>query len=332
MNKYTKAGLSALAGSLVAVSAAQADWTVSGAGKMSYTQKGGKTDSKNDGGRFGMDRSITIGSSMEMDNGWAVSSSYTIDVASESNSSLTVDMGAMGAIAYNMVDGALGISKIDDTLPSADEETWNGFAAGIANGRVKHSTATGFNYSNTVSDMVTVNVGLVPQGSSNRGTGAVGQTGAGTDETHNSQASIALTMTPMDGLTVYAGTGEGGAAATDAGTGKNDDLQVLAATYAYGPVSVGYSDTEIDSDTTSRQYDTTGMSIAYAINDNLSISYAERTVDRGSSATDEEQSGFSIGYSMGGMTIKAHSNAIDSSNGVSGTDHEHTEIAVSFAF
>ena len=41
MNKYTKAGLTALAGSLVAVSAAQADWSVSGAGKMSYTSKGG---------------------------------------------------------------------------------------------------------------------------------------------------------------------------------------------------------------------------------------------------------------------------------------------------
>ena len=330
MNKYTKAGLSALAGSLVAVSAAQADWTVSGAGKMSYTSKGGSSDATETGGRFGMDRSITVSNSMEMDNGWAVSTEYTIDVASESNSNLKVDMGAMGAIEYNMVDGALGISKIDDTLPTADEETWNGFASGIANGRVKHSTATGFNYSNTVSDMVTVNVGIVPQGSSNRSTGKVGQTGTSTNETHNSQASIALTMTPMDGLTVYAGTGEG--AGGTAGTGKNDDLQVLAATYAYGPVSVGYSDTEIDSDTTSRQYDTTGMSIAYAINDNLSISYAERTVDRGSSATDEEQSGFSIGYSMGGMTIKAHSNAIDSSNGVSGTDHEHTEIAVSFAF
>ena len=327
MNKYTKAGLSALAGSLVAVSAAQADWTVSGAGKMSYTSKGGSSDATETGGRFGMDRSITVGNSMEMDNGWAVSTSYTIDVASESNSNLKVDMGAMGAIEYNMVDGALGISKIDDTLPTADEEIWNGFASGIANGRVKHSTATGFNYSNTVSDMVTVNVGLVPQGSSNRSTGAVGQVSS---ETANSQASIALTMTPMDGLTVYAGTGEGGAGTV--GVGKNDDLQVLAATYAYGPVSVGYSATEIDSDTTSRQYDTTGMSIAYAINDNLSISYAERTVDRGSSATDEEQSGFSIGYSMGGMTIKAHSNAIDSSNGVSGTDHEHTEIAVSFAF
>ena len=36
-------------------------------------------------------------------------------------------MGAMGALEYNQVDGALGIAKIDDTLPTADEETMEWF-------------------------------------------------------------------------------------------------------------------------------------------------------------------------------------------------------------
>ena len=328
MNKYTKAGLTALAGSLVAVSAAQADWSVSGAGKMSYTSKGGAgtDDSQVSGGRFGMDRSITVSGSMEMDNGWAVSSSYTIDGAAESNSNLKIDMGAMGALEYNQVDGALGISKIDDTLPTADEEAWNGFASGLANGRVGHSTATGFNYSNSVSDMITVNVGFVPQGSKAQGTGAV--RGATDTSTPSSETSVALTIAAMDGLTIYAGTGEKAGATI----GKNDDTQVLAANYAYGPVTVGVTSTEIDSDTASRQYDTTGYGIAYAINENLSVSYAERTIDKGDVSVDEEQTGISIGYSMGGMTVKAHQNVLDNSNGVAGVDHEHTEIAVSFAF
>lgn len=324
MNKYTKAGLTALAGSLVAISAAQADWSVSGAGKMSYTSKGGAgtDDSQVTGGRFGMDRSVTVNGSMEMDNGWAVSSTYTIDGVAESNSNLKVDMGAMGALEYNQGDGAIGISKIDDTLPTADEEAWNGFAAGLANGRVKHSSVVGFNYSNSVSDMVTVNIGFKPQGADEQGTGGV------TGSSASSETSVALTITPMDGLTVYVGTGE----AAGATIGKNDDLQVLAANYAYGPVTVGVSSTEIDSDTASRQYDTTGYGIAYAINENLSVSYAERTIDKGDVSVDEEQTGISIGYSMGGMTVKAHQNVLDNSNGVAGVDHEHTEIAVSFAF
>ena len=56
------------------------------------------------------------------------------------------------------------------------KKLWNGFASGLANGRVGHSTATGFNYSNSVSDMITVNVGFVPQGSKAQGTGAVSGT------------------------------------------------------------------------------------------------------------------------------------------------------------
>ena len=320
MNKYAKAGLTALAGSLVAVSAAQADWTLSGAGKMSYTSKGGSSDATETGGRFGMDRSITVGNSMEMDNGWAVSTSYTIDVASESNSNLKVDMGAMGAIEYNMVDGALGISKIDDTLPTADEETWNGITG--ASGRVSVG-ANGFNYSNTVS-AVSINIGYVPAGSASKQTGTVGAAGAGTGTT-----SIALSGSPMDGLTVYAGTGT---KANATSVEQEDDLMTYAAKYAYGAITVGYQFSEYDTYDSVTDFDTTGYSIAYAINDNLSISYAERTVDIGGETLDEEQTGMSIGYSMGGMTIKAHNNVVDNVAGAAADDLEHMEIAVSFAF
>ena len=119
MNKYTKAGLTALAGSLVAVSAAQADWSVSGSGKMSYTTKGGSADTAASGSGLGIDRDISIAGSMEMDNGWAVSSGYTIDNGTGSNSKpKTVDMGAMGSLTYHMCKTVtLGIGKIDDMMP-----------------------------------------------------------------------------------------------------------------------------------------------------------------------------------------------------------------------
>jgi len=325
MNKYAKAGLTALAGSLVAVSAAQADWSVSGSGKMSYTSKNGSGNPGQTGGRFGMDKDITVSGSMEMDNGWAVSSSHTLEDGAGSQSFMTVDMGAMGALTYNLVDGAVGISKIDDTLPTADEEVWNGLGT-VANpvtGRVKHTSANGFNY-NVSSGMINVDVGFIPQGSASRQTGSVGESAT----TPSSESSIAITATPMDGLTIYAGTGE----KANATIGQTDDLQVLAAKYSWGPVTVGYTQTEIDVHNSATDYDTDGMSIAYAINDDLSISYGERTVDIGGVTADEEQSGISIGYSMGGMTIKAHANAVDNTGGVATADFEHTEIAVSFAF
>jgi outer membrane protein OmpU len=321
MNKYTKAGLTALAGSLVAVSAAQADFTANGSAKMSYTSKNGSGDAKHTGARWGMDKDITIAGSVELDMGWTVSTTHTLDNGAGSQSALTVDMGSMGAIKYQLVDGALGIGIIDDVLPTADEETWNGITG--ATGRVSVG-ANGFNYSNTVS-AVSVNIGYVPAGivSTNQ-TGAVGTTGAGTGTT-----SIALSGSPMDGLTVYAGTGNKANADSPE---QEDDLMTYAAKYAYGPVTVGYQFSELDTYNSATDYDTTGYSIAYAITDDLSVSYAERTVDIGGNTVDEEQTGLSIGYSMGGMTIKAHNNVTDNVAGAVSDDLEHMEIAVSFAF
>jgi len=321
MNKYTKAGLTALAGSLVAMSAAQADFSANGSAKMSYTSKNGAADSKHTGARWGMDKDITVSGSMEMDNGWTVSTTHTLDNGGGSQSALTVDMGAMGAVKYQLVDGALGIGIIDDVLPTADEETWNGITG--ATGRVSVG-ANGFNYSNNVNG-VSINVGYVPAGvvSTNQ-TGSVGTIGAGTGS-----SSIALSGSPMDGLTVYAGTGT---KANATSVENEDDLMTYAAKYAYGPVTVGYQFSEYDTYNSATDYDTTGMSIAYAINDNLSISYAERTVDIGGATLDEEQTGISVGYSMGGMTIKAHNNTVDNVAGAATNDLEHMEIAVSFAF
>jgi len=321
MNKYTKAGLTALAGSLVAMSAAQADFTASGSAKMSYTSKNGSGDAKHTGARWGMDKDITVAGSMEMDNGWKVSTTHTLDDGAGSQSALTVDMGAMGALKYQLVDGALGIGIIDDVIPTADEETWNGITG--ATGRVSVG-ANGFNYSNNISG-VSVNVGYVPAGvEADNQTGGVGTSGAGTGG-----SSIALSGSPMDGLTVYAGTGT---KANATSVEQDDDLMTYAAVYAYGAITVGYQFSEIDTYNSVTDYDTTGMSIAYAINDNLSISYAERTVDIGGTALDEEQTGMSIGYSMGGMTIKAHNNVVDNIAGAATNDLEHMEIAVSFAF
>jgi len=268
-----------------------------------------------------MDKDITIAGSVELDMGWTVSTTHTLDNGAGSQSALTVDMGSMGALKYQLVDGALGIGIIDDVLPTADEEAWNGITG--TTGRVSVG-ANGFNYSNTVS-AVSINVGYVPAGivSTNQ-TGAVGTTGAGTGTT-----SIALSGSPMDGLTVYAGTGNKANADSPE---QEDDLMTYAAVYAYGPVTVGYQFSELDTYNSATDYDTTGYSIAYAITDDLSVSYAERTVDIGGNSVDEEQSGISVGYSMGGMTIKAHNNVVDNVAGAATDDLEHMEIAVSFAF
>ena len=74
------------------------------------------------------------------------------------------------------------------------------------------------------------------------------------------------------------------------------------------------------------------MGISFAINDNLSVSYGASETEKDGDTDTQEMSGFSVGYSMGGITIKAHSNKGENLQQVANNESEHTEIAVSFAF
>ena len=48
--------------------------------------------------------------------------------------------------------------------------------------------------------------------------------------------------------------------------------------------------------------------------------------------TDQEDSGFSASYTMGSMSLTASFNSSDNVGGANGTDDEHKEIGLAFAF
>ena len=61
MNKITKVGITALAGSLVTLSAAVAGaLDVSGGARLTYTQSDGNSDVANEGSRFGMQHTMML--------------------------------------------------------------------------------------------------------------------------------------------------------------------------------------------------------------------------------------------------------------------------------
>ena len=131
----------------------------------------------------------------------------------------------------------------------------------------------------------------------------------------------------MDGLTVFAGTGEKG---TLLGSDAHDTYGL---TYAFGPVTVGYQYSQIDFDAAaSADNETDSFGISFAVNDNLSISYGEQDTEATGTTVDQEVKGISVGYSMGGISIKAHSNEGSNIANTASNVSEHTEIAVSFAF
>ena len=327
MDNLKKVGLSALAGSLVAFSAQAGELSVTGGAKITYTADTGNEDIVHDGNRFGLQKSVSMTGSGELDNGHTVSWAQVIATTGSLTSTvLTYDMGDMGKLVYQEDSGDLGIGKIDDLMPTADEEVSNGLDAeqtttneGLV-GKVDGGI-TGFNYTYSM-DMATINVGYGMGADGNNDDGA--NSGAGSTQ---SSQSIAVTATPMDGLTVFAGTGSKGTATSD------DDHDTYGLTYAFGPLTVGYQHSEIDLEATaSNDNETDSFGISFAVNDNLSISYGEQDTEADGQANDQEVEGFSVGYSMGGISIKAHSNEGKNIANTADNVSEHTEIAVSFAF
>lgn len=327
MDNLKKVGLSALAGSLVAFSAQAGELSVSGGAKMTYTADTGNEDVAHDGTRFGLQKSVSMKGSGELDNGHTVSWAQVIATTGSLTSTvLTYDMGDMGKLVYQEDSGDLGIGKIDDLMPTAEEEVTNGIDTEAASNEtlvgIVDSGTSGFNYTYSM-DMATVNVGYSPNTfGSNNDDGA--NSGAGGSK---SSTSIAVQATPMDGLSVFVGTGDKGTAT------QEDDHDTYGFTYAFGPVTFGYQHAEIDfAATGSNDLESDYFGVSFAVNDNLSISYGEQDTEADGGSQDQKAEGMSVGYSMGGISIAAHSNEGKNIANTAANESEHTEISVSFAF
>jgi len=339
MKTWKKAGVTALAGSLVATSAFAGAMTVSGTANLTYTGNTGAQDTGSaaavhngvDGARWGINKSISFSGSGEMDNGWTVSVSNTLSNGSSSGIGMTIDMGDAGSLNYEASTGQRGIGKIRDMMPSADEGFDNGLdtngttAGGGVSGRVSGG-ASGFHYSKAM-DMVEIGVGYSPKGGSTNANGGVSGLGAAA-----SSVSAFIKIDPMDGLEIGFGSGETATGATGDNS-QTDDHTTMYASYVYGPLTVAYQLSEIDTYTAAQPDDeSTRWAVLYAVNDEMSISYHDHVSDDDTVTTDEEVTGWSASYTVGSMTFKAHRNHGDGLGNAATSESEHTEVGVTFAF
>ena len=337
MKTWKKVGATALASSLVATSAFAGAVTVSGSAQMTYTANSGAQDSAGtmanvgqDGQRWGLNKSITFAGSGEMDNGWTVSISHTLLDGGSTGVGMTLDMGDAGTLDYQGdAGGSRGIGKIKDKIPTADDGVDNGLdsngstTGGGVSGTVTGG-ATGFHYSKAM-DLVSIGVGYMPKGGSTNTPGGVGGAGASA-----SSVSGFVSIDPMDGLEI--GFGVGTKASGKAGdNGQTDDMDTMYASYVYGPVTVAYQVSNIDTYSTTADDEMTRWGVLYAVNDELSISYQDHVNDD-TTATDEEASGWGASYTVGSMTFKDHRNKGTNIGNATANESEHTEIGVTFAF
>jgi outer membrane protein OmpU len=309
-----KIGLTALAGALVSVSANAAELTATGGASINFTGN----EAVNTGNGWTMSDQVTFTGSAEMDNGWTVSTSMRIDESDNTGGvsfdarSMTINMGDTGTITFAGSDGSGVAHPMDDTSPTAKEESWD-VVPGVTAHRVGPEGPNMFTYSNSsLMDGVTISAGYLPSG----GTADI-----------ESSTDFAISYTGVEGLTIGAATSENNSAAASI------DGTALNATYAMDAFTIGFSTSEADSETADADTELTAYGISYAVSDDLSVSLNMSEIQHENSAlSDQEAMGISFSYTMGSMTFSGTHNSIDNVGGTAATDRSGYELGLAFAF
>ena len=320
MNNLKKIGLSALAGSLAAVSVNAAELSVSG-GAALYI---GTTD-ENGASYYSMGDSVTFSGSGETDGGLNIAVSFELDGNDANtattynvmdNRSVTIGTEALGTITWSGHGGDSVVSGWDDMTPTAYEEVWD-LTAGADTNRIAGGSGDNMiRYDSPSFSGVTVHASYVDAAA-----GGVSM---------YSDFGVKISPEMVEGLTVGFATGE-----VEETAGVFIDESVAFITYAYGPVTIGYQESEADGPTATTDDDSTSMSISYQISDDFSVSYGTHELDLGSATaagTDQESSGWSASYTMGGMSISGHMHETDNVAGIATADLKSYELELAFAF
>jgi outer membrane protein OmpU len=327
MNKITKIGLSALAGSLVTLSAHAGSLSASGSASISFSD--GDVDElvvgdglTPEGNQWTMSDSITMTGSGDMDNGMSVSVSFEID-NDETDAGdvldthgITLDTNGMGTLMFYGHGGDGALSAIDDKSPNAYEESWDGVTNAdeetVPDGL---SSDNMFTYKSPDFSGTTVTLGYIPSG----------QSGV-TPKDGYMDFSIVNSGGIVDGLTVGLGMGE-----TESTVGTTIDDTILYATYSTGGLTIGAVMSEEDGPASSNSVDFEAYGVTYAITDDFSVGYNISTSDKGSEAQDQEATGISASYTSGGVSIGGMINTVDNVAYDAADDTEGYEFNISFA-
>ena len=209
--------------------------------------------------------------------------------------SLVIDTNGMGVITFGGHGGSSAMGAVDDVMPTAYGEAWDILSNSPDNGSVTATASTNFNsigsagsnnmfhYSNSdLMDGLKLSASYVPSGT--------GEASSSTD--------YAIEYTGVEGLTLGYAAGE-----NNATVGSETDNSTMYVKYAYGPITVGVQESEIDASTAAASDDFAAQGITYQVNDSLTLGYHQSQYDAGDKAVDQESSNISFSYTMGSITL-----------------------------
>ena len=359
MDKFKKLGLTALAGSLVAFSAHAGELTVTGGANITLKHGNAASGSNTSGRGIGTDKDVAFAGSGELDNGTTFS---VVTATLDSQTGLTsgyisIATPSFGSFLMGNHSGAAHY-KYDEEVPTAYEQlsditplvTTNKVGDFMDNNHITYTSPT-FDFGGA---SITLDLGYASDANDTQ-TGDGGTPGGGTYGS-GTEAGITIAYDALK-IGVYGAERENTRTATANVDDVSDEFNgVWYAKYSFGPVTIGYSESYLDSGVTGSAEATTAaktlrtaagffegtqMGIAFNVNENLSISYSEseETYDAQDAAStavadvDMEVDAIQFAYSMGGMSIKAYQ--MDVTNPAfdeNADDSKVTEIALGLAF
>ena len=334
-------------------SANAGELSVSGSAKATYNIQSGKT---NAGKGLGITNELNFTASGELDNGytWSYSmeldpNAVAVDNAGAQNDDTKLTLGTpYGTVGVFISEGGLDVedaasqsvygrpTDIGDPSGTSDNFTIDSY-----NNVQYHTPADLLPFGITAKIAYAMDLTDTSAGSSGNNAGAVSTHAA--DFVGENATEVQVKAAPLDGLAIGASYFEfdgNGMAKSDQGA----ESGAYYATYATGPVSIGYSkaykapllaDGAYTTTTNVDFYDQTNYSIAFAASDDLSVSYERETSEANyvnDSSTEQESSAVQVAYTMGGMTLAVSHASHDNNAYVSGDNTDQTLFAVTMAF
>ena len=350
--------------SLISVGANAGELAVSGSAKASYVISGGQSSL---GKGLGISNELMFKASGELDNGYTWDYHTELDMAdggsaSNDDTALVIGMGDLGKLGIYDAEGGLstelayGIGAMGVGADYANTMTNIGRGFDVSSDpHLAYYTPAGL-----LPFGLEAAVGFAPntsdgQGNSYKNSGAVKPVGlSGTDATQ-----YKVTAAPIDGLKIGGDYYEVGGNTTTGikqdKTGGNVYAQYAAGNFKFG-LTQGYVETGLIAKTTgvvvdtatalnAPRYNSSGMGIEFAVNDQLSISYNVEEFERvtaapivnGASSTvkttvTSEQDTIMAAYNIGGATLGLSLIDTDDSDYTVGKEESKTIISLGMEF
>jgi len=346
MNNFKKIGLTALAGSLAAVSANAVELSVSGETTVSYISNTAEKVNTVGGSSIGTSTGITFSGSGELENGWTVSSSNILndgDANALSSSQLNLTMGSMGTVTFAKAWGT-NVNAIDDVTPKVAEEAFDGAGGSVLQG-IGSTTAKGaVAYKSPSFDIMGVSASFGVDYDPAADAPGIDHDAVATKASDVGSGMGAVVKLSHDsGLTLGAGIEE---VSSNSGNAPEVENVTGYALYTMGPVSVGYQAYYLDNGTAptggkspTADYSGDAVGIAFNVNDQVSIGYQKVSEDKeaytSTPGVTRDIKSLSAAYSTGGMTMSIQQTDTDNYSMLeagSELDTETVQVTLSFAF